>query len=132
MSKVFKAIGNAVTSVVKAVVNVVSSVVKAVVNVVASVVNFVAQPFMGMLGGMPDAPSASAEAQRQQGVLIQQKGSATNIPVVYGFRKIGSVVTFAETGSTKNQYLWVAHVLSEGVIEGLYELYFKLRITITI
>ena len=123
MSKAVKSVGKAISGVVKGVVNAVVGVVKAVVNVVASVINFVAQPFMGLLGGMPDMPNAGAEAERQQGVLVQRRGSNSNIPVVYGFRKVGSVVTFAETGSTNNQYLWVAHVLSEGVIEGLYELF---------
>jgi hypothetical protein len=123
MSKAVKAVGNAVSGVVKGVVKAVTSVVKAVVDVVASVINFVAQPFMGMLGGMPDVPTAGAEAQRQQGVLIQRRGGNNNIPVVYGFRKVGGIVTFAETGSTNNQYMWVAYVLSEGPIEGLYELF---------
>ena len=123
MSKAVKAVGNAISGVVKGVVKAVTSVVKAVVDVVASVVNFVAQPFMGLLGGMPDIPSAGAEAQRQQGVLIQRRGGNNNIPVVYGFRKVGGIVTFAETGSTNNQYMWVAYVLSEGPIEGLYELF---------
>jgi hypothetical protein len=123
MSKVFKAVGNAVSSVVKAVVNVVSSVVKAVVNVVASVVNFVAQPFMGLLGGMPDIPSAQAEAARQQGVLIQRQGSDQQVPVVYGYRKVGGIVTFAETGSTNNRYLYVVYVFAEGTVEGLREVF---------
>jgi hypothetical protein len=123
MSKVFKAVGNAVTSVVKAVVNVVSNVVKAVVNVAASVVNFVAQPFMGMLGGTPDIPTAAAEVERQQGVLVQREGSNVAVPVVYGYRKVGGSVVFAETGSTNNRYLYVAYVFSEGLVEGLREVF---------
>ena len=113
----------AIKSVVKAVVKVVKSVVKAIVNVVSSVINFVTQPFMGMLGGMPDVPSAAAEADRQQGVLIQREGSNISIPVVYGYRKVGAVLTFAETGSTKNKYLYCAYVLSEGCIEGVREVF---------
>jgi hypothetical protein len=123
MAKVFKAIGNAITSVVKAVVNVVSNVVKAVVNVAASVVNFVAQPFMGMLGGTPDIPTAAAEVERQQGVLVQREGSNVAIPVVYGYRKVGGSVVFAETGSTNNRYLYVVYVFSEGLVEGLREVF---------
>lgn len=119
MSGAVKAVTNVVKSVVKAVVN----VVKAVVNVVADVISFVAQPFMGLLGGMPDIPSAQAEAERQQGVLVQRTGSVVNIPVVYGYRKVGGAVTFAETGSTNNQYLWVAYVFSEGPCEGLREIF---------
>jgi hypothetical protein len=121
MSKVFKAVGNAVSSVVKAVVNVVSSVVKAVVNVVASVINFVAQPFMGMFGGVPDVPGAAAEAARQQGVLLQREGSDVSVPVVYGYRKVGGHVAFAETGADNNKYLYVVYVFSEGTVEGLRE-----------
>ena len=117
MSKVFKSIGKAIGGVFKAIGN----VVKAVVDVVSSVVNFVIQPFMGLFGGgMPDP---GQEAQRQDGVLIQQQGSNVNIPVVYGMRKVGGIVTYAETGSSNNQYLWVAYVLSEGEVEGLRELY---------
>ncbi len=123
MSKVFKAVGNAISGVAKAVVNVVSSVVKAVTNVVASVVNFVVQPFLGLLGGTPDIPNAAAEAERQQGVLVQTQGSNVNIPIVYGYRKVGGAVTFAETGSTNNRYLYVAYVFSEGLVEGIREIY---------
>ena len=123
MSKVFKAVGNAISSVVKGVVKAVTNVVKAVVNVVSSVVSFVTQPFMGMLGGMPDVPSSAQEAERQQGVLVQTQGSNVNIPVVYGYRKVGGTVVFAETGSTNNRYLYVAYVFSEGLVEGLREVF---------
>ena len=123
MSKVVKSIGSAVKSVVKGVVKAVTSVVKAVVNVVSSVINFIAQPFMGLLGGLGNMPNAESEAQRQQGVLGQRQGSVVNIPVVYGYRKVGGIVTFAETGSTNNQYLWVAYVFAEGPVEGLREVF---------
>ena len=123
MSKAVKAVGRAVSGVVKGVVKAVGSVVKAVVNVVADVINFVAQPFMGLLGGAPDIPNAADEAAKQQGVLLQRQGSNVNIPVVYGYRKVGGIVTFAETGSTNNRYLWVAYVFSEGPVEGLRELF---------
>lgn len=123
ITKAVKSVGKAISGVVKGVVKAVSSVVKAVVDVAASVVNFIAQPFMGLFGGMPDIPSADAEAQRQQGVLVQQQGSNSNIPIVYGYRKVGGVVTFAETGSNNNRYLYVAYVFSEGVVEGLREVY---------
>lgn len=112
----------AVKGVAKAVGNVISGVVKAVGNVVNSVIDFVVSPFMGLFG-IPDMPSDAAETQRQQGVLLQSQGSNVAIPVVYGYRKIGATVTFAETGSTDNKYLWVAYTLCEGGIEGLRELF---------
>ena len=122
MSKVFKAVGNAISGVVKAVGNIITGVVNAVAQVVSSVVNFVVSPFMSLFG-VPDAPGAEAEAQRQQGVLVQTQGSNVNVPVVYGYRKVGGTVVYAETGSTNNKYLWVAYVFAEGVVEGLHELF---------
>jgi len=64
----------AVKNVVKKTINVVTKVFTAVVNVAASVVSFVAEPFMGMLGGLatPDIPSGGSEMERQQGVLLQK------------------------------------------------------------
>lgn len=100
-----------------------SSVVRSVVNLVSSIVNMIASPFMGLLGGMPDMPDSNAEAQRQQGVLLQRAGSIEPIPVIYGYRKVGGIVTFVETGSNNNQYLWVAYVMSEGCVEGLREIF---------
>ena len=83
------------------------------------VFDFVLSPFM------PSIPSMDAgqEAERQQGVLFTRQGSVQQIPVVYGYRKVGSVITFAETGATKNKYLYVAYVFSEGLVEGLREVF---------
>lgn len=112
----FKSIGKIFSGIGKAI----SGIVKAVVSVVTSVIDFVLQPFMGLFG----APDVGAnEAQRQDGVLIQRQGSNVNIPVIYGMRRVGGIVTYAETGSTNNQYLWVAYVLGEGPVEGLRELF---------
>lgn len=90
-------------------------------KVVNTVVEFVTQPFM------PSIPSvdtgAGSEAERQQGVLVQTQGSTVNVPVVYGYRKVGGAVVFAETGSTDNKYLYVAYVFSEGLVEGLREVF---------
>ncbi len=90
-------------------------------KVVNSVMDFVMKPFMNALG-VPDM-SAAGEAERQQGALIQRQGSVVNVPVVYGYRKVGDIITFAETGSSDNKYLWVAHVYSEGEIAGLAKLF---------
>ena len=89
-------------------------------KVVNTVMDFVLQPFMP---SMPDMGGSDAASQREQGVLIQRQGSTSQIPVVYGYRKVGTAVSFAETGSTSNKYLYVAYVLAEGVIEGLREVY---------
>lgn len=92
-------------------------------KVIDKVFDFVMKPFMGMMGIPTGGFNAGQEAERQQGVLIQRQGSMSNIPVVYGFRKVGDIVTFAETGSSDNKYLWVAHVYSEGRVAGLNKLF---------
>lgn len=97
--------------------------VKANIAVVAAVAAVVAAPFIGGLFSMPDIPTGGSEAERQQGVLLTTFGSEQHIPVVYGYRKVGGNITFAETGSVDNKYLWVAYALSEGPIEGLRELF---------
>ena len=114
---------NVVRNVVNTVVNVISTVIKAVVNIVAAVVNMVASPFMGLMG-MPNIPNMSQETTRNDGVVFQRNGGgAQQIPVIYGYRKVGGVVTFAETGSTTNRYLWVAYTFCEGLVEGLNEIW---------
>ena len=123
MSKVVRSIGNAISSVGKGIVNAVKGVVKAVGKVVSAVINFVTQPFMGLLGNMGGIPDSASEADRQQGVLISAPaGGDMSIPVIYGLRQVGGKSIFFETGSTNNQYLWVCYVLSEGPVEGIYDI----------
>ena len=112
----------AVKGVVKGVVNVVKGVVKAIGNVVSAVVDFVASPFLSIFG-VPTGVDDATEASRQQGILVQQQGSNIPIPIVYGYRKIAGAVTYAETGSTENKYLWVAYTFCEGTVEGLREIF---------
>jgi hypothetical protein len=124
MANVFKAVGNVVSGVVNAVVGVVKGVVNAVVSIATSVISMVVQPFMGLFGGVPDMPSNTSEANRQQGVLVQVNGGgAVNIPVIYGYRKVAGVTTFAETGATSNKYLWVVYTFAEGPVGGLREVF---------
>ncbi|CAB4153812.1 Tip attachment protein J [uncultured Caudovirales phage] len=122
MSKVFKAVGNVVSGVVKAVGSVVSGVVKAVGNIASSVINFVASPFLGLFGG-PEVPSVDTGSNSPQGALITRDGTVADVNVVYGVRKIGGNIVFAETGGEGNKYLWVAYALCEGGIEGLREVW---------
>ena len=119
MSKVYKK----AKQIVKAAFNVVKSVVRAVVNVVSGVIKFATQAFMGLLGGAPDLSNNVAATQQAQGIQLQRSGSINSVPVVYGYRKVGAITPYIETGSTNNKYLWVSYIFSEGPIEGLYKLY---------
>lgn len=90
-------------------------------KIVNKVMDFVLKPFLGDFG-VPDAGQYSA--QREEGVLITKRGGGTEqIPIVYGFRQVGGIITFATTGSDRNRYLWVAYVLSEGPVEGVHALF---------
>jgi hypothetical protein len=119
MSKVVKSVGKAIGGAVKGVVKAVTGVVKAVVSVASSLINMVVSPFMGDFGA-PDIPSQSESIK---GVLVTRQGSNVPVPVVYGFREVGGIITFAETGSTNNKYLWVAYVFSEGPIHQMQTMF---------
>jgi hypothetical protein len=94
---------------------------KAGEKLINKVLDFVTKPFLGAFGVPNDG---GGNAQREEGVVITKQGGGTvSIPVVYGFRQVGGVITFATTGSDKNKYLWVAYVLSEGPVEGIHQLF---------
>jgi hypothetical protein len=91
-------------------------------KIVNKVMDFVTKPFLGALGGMPDA--GAYDSNREEGVVITKRGGGTEqIPIVYGFRQVGGIITFATTGSDRNRYLWVAYSLSEGPVEGIHSLF---------
>lgn len=90
-------------------------------SLVNKVLDFVTKPFLGAF----DVPNGEGtyNAQREEGVLITKRGGgAENIPIVYGFRQVGGIITFATTGSDRNRYLWVAYALSEGPVEGIHSI----------
>lgn len=65
--------------------------------------------------GAPDVGSAAQE----QGVLVNKSGTNEQIPVVYGFRRVGGTVIFVETNGSSNTYLYVCYVVCEGEIAGI-------------
>lgn len=82
---------------------------------------YAATAFLGFLNiKIPDYKDASEQAS---GVQVQRRGSVEQIPIVYGHRRVGGVVTFATTGADKNKYLWVVYTFAEGPIEGLRKIY---------
>jgi hypothetical protein len=89
-------------------------------KIINKVMDFVLKPFLGDFG----MPQGGADAAREEGILITKRGGGSEqIPVIYGFRQVGGIITFATTGSDRNRYLWVAYVLSEGPVEGIHALY---------
>ena len=112
----------AISAVVTAIIAAGPLVIIAAVVATVAVIKFVASPF---LAPEFDNPGVGGSQEIQQGVLVTRSGSDVYIPIVYGYRKLGGIITFAETGNTDNKYLYVAYTLCEGMIEGLQELFLQ-------
>ena len=112
MSGVFRSIGRAVRGIVRGVVD----IVRGVVNFVGDIVGFVFNP-MGAFD-VPTPGNVPAD-QSAQGVTITKNGTNVSIPVVYGFRRVGGTLIYAETKGDKNQHLYLCVAICEGEIEGI-------------
>ena len=112
----FKIIGD----IVDAVVDVVVDIVDTVIDFVGDVVGFVLSPF-----GAFDTPNLNSQNAQQfaQGVTVTKNGTNVAVPVVYGFRRVGGALVYAETGSTNNQYLYAVFAVGEGPIQGIKKIY---------
>jgi hypothetical protein len=95
---------------------VVKRIVNPIVRVVKKVVSF-AGDFFGFNIKPMGAPDVGG-AEQEQGVLLNRTGTNEQIPVVYGFRRVGGTVIFVETNGTSNTYLYVCYVVCEGEIAG--------------
>ena len=110
MGSVGKGISRGVKSITRSVGKFVSKVFKDIGSAISSI-------FSGWIP-TPDAPS-----YEDAGVTVTKQGSNVNIPVVYGFRRVGGTVIFAETNGDNNKYLYVVYVLSEGACKRAYRLF---------
>lgn len=87
-------------------------------------VGFLSNAYNSLIGsfGSPYDSSDYGATQDVGGVLVQKYGSDNNIPVVYGYRRVGSTVIHAETNGDNNKYLYVIYAICEGEIRGINEL----------
>lgn len=113
MSGVVRAVKKVVKSVVKAVV----SVVKSVVNFVGDVVGFVFSPF-----GAFDTPPVPDPGAAAEGVTVSKTGTNNALPVVYGYRRVGGNIIYAESNGSSNKYLYIVYAICEGEIHGVRKL----------
>ena len=104
--------------VVETVVNVVVDVVDTVVDFVEDAVDFITDPFGSLMPDMPSGSPSQGANNQAQGVKLTRRGSSQPIPIVYGFRRIGGTVVYAETNGTDNKKLYVVYAFCEGEIEG--------------
>jgi len=100
---------------------VVASITKPISKVFKTVTNFVGDFFSFNVKpmGAPDLPNIQT-AEQEQGILLNKTGTSLNIPVVYGYRRVGGSIIFVETNGSTNAYLYVVYVFCEGEI-GAYK-----------
>ena len=64
---------------------------------------------------VPDTPQMDTQAeQNAKGILVNKQSANAPIPVIYGTRKIGGIISFIETSGTDNEFLYMIFALSEG------------------
>ena len=106
--------GGAVSSVVRAVSKVSSFWGKysgwfSAISIGIQVISWLRKP------DVPDTPQMDTQAeQNAKGVLVNKQSANAPIPVIYGTRKIGGIISFIETSGTDNEYLYMIFTLSEG------------------
>ena len=105
--------GGVIGKIVGGVAKVFKKTVGKIFDFLGDVIGFVFKPF-----GIPDIPDFSAE-NSASGVKLQKPGTNVGFPVVYGFRRVGSVPVYAETNGADNQDLYVVYAICEGEIEGI-------------
>lgn len=107
----------------KKVTKIVTNIVEAVVDVVAGVFSAIGSAIAGIFGGFaPDVPTPNTGSS-PDGVLVTKSGSNLDIPVIYGFRRVGGKIIFAETNGDSNKYLYVVYVIAEGEINSVRNIY---------
>ena len=116
--------GGVVRKITRTIKKVVKKVVKVVAKVVSSVVSAVTSPF-GTNIDIPDynLPSGQDQSSAIQGILLNQDSAISNVPVVYGQRRLGGTRVFVSTNGSNNKYLYVALVLAEGQVTSYDQLY---------
>lgn len=114
-SDIFKGIGDFFDGVIDTIVN----IGKSIIGFVGDVFSFVIGPFGGF-----ETPNVNQNAgETARGVTITKNGTTTHIPIVYGYRRVGGSIVFAETNGSNNKYLYVCYVLAQGEIEGVRRLF---------
>jgi len=102
-----------VKDVVDTVVDFVVDVVETVVDFVGDVVGFVVSPF-----GAFDTPEVPDPGNAATGVTVSKTGTNNQIPVVYGYRRVGGNIVFVESNGETNKFLYVVYAVCEGEIYG--------------
>lgn len=111
--------GGGIPNPIEKIIDIGKKIVDKVVNLVGDVVNFVLSPFGAFDVPNVNIPNAQNAAESAQGVTVTKNSTNAAVPIVYGYRRVGGALVYAETGSTNNQYLYTAYALCEGPIQGI-------------
>ena len=123
--------GSFVGSITKAVSSVISSPVG---RIIAKAVPFLS-PILSFVSIVstaltwlrkPDEPEFNFDTTAEniaKGVLVNKTSANGQIPIVYGTRKVGGIISFLETSGTDNEYLYMILALSEGEIDDITQIY---------
>ena len=95
----------------------IKKVIKGMTSFVGDVFGFLVKPFSNF--GLPNVDPEMIAA----GVKIQKPGTNIGIPIVYGFRRVGSIPIFAETNGSDNTDLYVVFAICEGEIHGVRSIF---------
>lgn len=109
--------GNPIKKVFKAVTKVFKKIIKKITSFVGDVFGFLIKPF-----GLPELGGFDAD-NIASGVKVTKPGTNIGIPVIYGYRRVGSIPVYAETNGEKNSDLYVVYAVAEGEIQGFRKIY---------
>ncbi len=74
----------------------------------------------------PDDPEFNFDTTAEniaKGILVNKTSANGQIPIVYGTRKVGGIISFLETSGTDNEYLYMIFTLCEGEIDDISQIY---------
>tara|TARA_R110002110_G_scaffold245377_1_gene461790 strand:+ start:1091 stop:4105 length:3015 start_codon:yes stop_codon:yes gene_type:complete len=74
----------------------------------------------------PDEPESNFDTTAEniaKGVLVNKTSANGQLPIIYGIRKVGGIISFLETSGTDNEFLYMILALSEGEIDDINSIY---------
>ena len=102
---------------IETITDIVEDIVDVIVDIVENVISWLID-----IPEIPDYGDLNQDAIAK-GVLVNKISANATIPIIYGTRKVGGIVSFLETSGTDNQYLYMALVLGEGEINDITSIF---------
>lgn len=98
----------------------ITGAIKSIVNIVMKVVSLVSMPFGKPFGGL-DGQSQSESFINE--VKINKESGVSNVPIVYGRRRIGGTRIYVGVQSGNSNFLTTITTLMYGQVNGFYKIY---------